>query len=257
MAAGPPLNSQPRVVQVGGGKLSIFRERKELYAAAADLFFGVVRDSVARHGRCTVALSGGSTPKALYALIADRIPGSVGLRSIQWNQVHFFFGDERCVPPDHPNSNYGMVRASLLKNGLIPERNLHRVRGEKAPAEAAEEYERELREHFSGAPTFDLIFLGMGPDGHTASLFPDTLALNEKQRWVVANRVPKLNANRITFTYPLLNGARRVIFLIAGEDKQQALKSVLIDHQLPASRVRPAGELRWYVDAAAAALLPT
>jgi 6-phosphogluconolactonase len=191
----------------------------------------------------------------LYALIAERVQNDAELRSIDWQKVHFFFGDERCVPPDHADSNYRMVRASLLKNGVIPESSVHRVLAEKPPAEAAEEYERELREHFGRKPKFDLVFLGMGPDGHTASLFPDTAALNERERFVVANHVPKFNADRITFTYPVLNAANNVLFLVAGEDKQQALKSVLVDHRLPASKVQPAGELMWYADIEAAALL--
>jgi 6-phosphogluconolactonase len=246
----------PRTLQFGQAKVTIFASKEDLYDPAAELFFRVVRECLAKSRRCDIALSGGSTPRALYALIADRVQKSDELRSIDWQKVHFFFGDERCVPPGHPDSNYGMVRASLLKNGAIPESSVHRVQAEKPPTEAADEYERQLRARFSGDPKFDLIFLGMGPDGHTASLFPETAALNERQRLVVANYVPKFNADRITFTYPVLNVAKNVLFLVAGEDKQQSLKSVLVDHQLPASRVQPKGELLWYVDAAAAALLP-
>jgi 6-phosphogluconolactonase len=243
-------------MQFGQAKVSIFVVKEQLCYAAADLLFRVVREKLAARGICNIALSGGSTPKALYALIADRVQNSSDLRSIDWDKLHFFFGDERSVPPDHADSNYGMVRASLLKNGAIPESTVHRVHAERSPAEAADEYERELREHFNGNPKFDLIFLGMGPDGHTASLFPDTAALTETQRFVVANYVPKFNADRITLTYSVLNAAQNVLFLVAGEDKQHALKSVLVDHQLPASKVQPAGELMWYADSAAAALLP-
>jgi 6-phosphogluconolactonase len=245
-----------RSAQFGKAKVAIFADKQALYDAGADVFFRVVRHSLTTTGICNIALSGGSTPKALFALIADRVQNSPDLRSIDWDKLHFFFGDERSVPPDHADSNYGMVRASLLKNGAIPESTVHRVHAERSPAEAADEYERELREHFNGDPKFDLIFLGMGPDGHTASLFPDTPALNETERFVVANHVPKFNADRITVTYLVLNAAQNVLFLVAGEDKQHALKSVLVDHQLPASKVQPAGELMWYADAAAAALLP-
>ncbi len=217
---------------------------------ATDRFVALARSAIAAQGRFTVALSGGSTPRALYEQLVTQ--------PIEWRHVHIFWGDERCVPPDHPDSNYGMAQRTLLSHIDIPAPNVHRLKGELDPAQAAQQYEAELRAILGTAPRFDLILLGMGTEGHTASLFPGTPALHEQRRWVVAQYVDKLQANRLTLTPPVINQAANVIFLIAGSDKAVALQSVWHgphdpDH-LPAQIVMPTtGRVIWLVDQAAAA----
>jgi 6-phosphogluconolactonase len=216
--------------------------------------------AVAARGRFAIALSGGSTPRALYALLAD--PAAPFRQRLPWASTHVFFGDERCVPPDHPDSNYGMARAALLAHVPIPPRQVHRMRGELPESEtAALEYEAELAEAFSlhegELPRLDLVLLGLGPDGHTASLFPGTAALEERSRLVVANYVAKLGAYRLTLTYPVLDAARAVLFLVSGAEKAERVADVLErGADLPAARVRPSdGALLWFLDAPAAAQL--
>lgn len=217
---------------------------------ATDRFVALARSALTAQGRFTVALSGGSTPKLLYEQLATQ--------PIEWEHVHVFWGDERCVPPDHPDSNYGMAQRALLAHINIPAQNVHRLRGELDPAQAAQQYEDELRAIFGTLPRFDLILLGLGADAHTASLFPGTPALHEQRRWVIAQYVDKLQAQRLTLTPPIINQAANVIFLIAGSDKAAALRSVWHgspdpDH-FPAQIVRPAtGHLSWLVDRAAIA----
>src|SRR5262245_54236771 len=193
--------------------------------AGAALFIATGNDAIDARGVFRVALAGGSTPRDVYArLVADEYRPR-----LRWSSVAFFFGDERHVPPDHPDSNFGMARAALLDPlGITPD-HVWRMKGEYAdPSTAADEYERGLREVFgSGVPRFDLVLLGMGPDGHTASLFPGTDALKEETRWVTANRVDALNTSRITLTRPVLNNAADVIFMIKGADKAAALHAVL------------------------------
>lgn len=217
------------------------------------------RRAVAARGRFAVALSGGSTPRALFQRLAepprrDEIP---------WARVEVFWADERCVPPDHPDSNYGMARAALLDPIGVPAERVHRVPGEAPdPAAAAAACEAEIARALGGTPggpppVLDLVLLGMGADGHTASLFPGTAALAERRRWVMANFVPRLAAHRITLTYPILNRAAHVLFLVAGADKAEVLREALEGppepERLPAQGVRPdAGELVWLVDRAAA-----
>lgn len=238
---------------IGSAEVAIFPMPTQLFEAAADEFFRVVYDCMRRGGICRIALSGGSTPKSLYSLIADRVDKGLA-PGIDWSRVHLFFGDERCVPPDHPDSNYRMVKQSLLAHGLTV--NVRRVLGELKPEEAAAQYEEQMREDFgNGMPKFDLIILGMGPDGHTASLFPGSAALNDRSRWVAANYVEKFKSWRITFTYQVLNGANDVLFLVAGTDKAEALAQVLKGADLPAAKVKPTGKLQWYIDTAAASKL--
>jgi 6-phosphogluconolactonase len=170
--------------------------------------------------------------------------------------VHFFFGDERCVPPDHPDSNYRMVRETLLSRGTFPESNIHRIQAELEAEAAAKQYEQELRNHFGGMPAFDLSWLGMGPDGHTASLFPGSPAVSEKNRLVVANPVSKLGATRITLTFPVFNAAYMVQFLVTGSDKAAMLKKIFIDGEdFPAAEIHPTEWLEWLLDVTAAAAL--
>ncbi len=234
-----------------------------LARAAAEAFTAAALESVAARGRFTVALSGGSTPRALYRLLAD--PGESFRARVPWERVHVFFGDERPVPPDHPDSNYRMAREALL--GHVPAASVHRLRGE-APvaAAAAAEYQAELARFFAvpeeGAPpALDLVLLGLGADGHTASLFPGSDALGERRRWVTAPFVRRLGSHRLTLTLPVLDRAREALFLVAGADKAEAVARVLApvagEPVPPAALVRPeAGPPRWIVDVAAAARLP-
>lgn len=223
---------------------------------AAARFARLAQQTVAERGQFAVALSGGSTPRELYALLS----ASPYHEQVPWPGVHLFWGDERCVPPDDPQSNYRLVRETLLEHVPFPAANVHRIRAELSPDVATEAYARELRRFFAadeGTPRFDLVLLGMGPDGHTASLFPGTAGLEETGRAVVANWVPQQGVWRITLTYPTLNAARRVIFLVTGAAKAEPLRDVLhpSPHRpaLPVQRVRPTeGTLTWLVDKAAA-----
>jgi 6-phosphogluconolactonase len=212
-------------------------------------------EAVAARGRCALALAGGNTPRRAYELLAEP-----PLRdAVPWDALHLFWGDERCVPPDHPDSNYRMAREALIDRAPIPAANVHRVRTEEGSAAAvAAYYERELRTFFAleveDVPRFDLILLGMGPDGHTASLFPGSPALDETRRLVVPNSIDYMPHERVTFTFPVLNAARVIAFLITGRDKAENLARALNgDPAVPAGRIRLTdGEVRWYLDRAAA-----
>ena len=241
--------------------IEVLASAADLFHAAAEEFVRAARAAIGAQGRFTVALSGGSTPKALYSLLATNYAG------FAWNRIFLFFGDERHVPPTDPESNYRMVNESLLTKIAIPAENVFRVPAENPDAAAAaSEYEAQLRRFFelkselkSGEfPRFDLILLGLGPDGHTASLFPDSAALTEESRLVVANWVAKFNAHRITFTFPVLNRAAEVMFLASGADKADMVRQVLEGKStppLPSQRVRPSdGKLLWMLDEAAAKL---
>jgi len=230
--------------------------------AAAGEFVRLARKLHAKGRALRVALSGGSTPRRTYELLAEAPFRDM----VDWKRVHFFWSDERCVPPDHPDSNYRMALEALLSRVAIVPARVHRIEAERADADAAaREYQRGIAGVFGARdegspPAFDLIFLGLGPDGHTASLFPGTAALHEVERWVVANFVPKLAARRMTFTYPLLNRASHVVFLAAGAEKSAILAEVLEGpedrERLPAQGIRPAvGTLSWIVDTAATAKL--
>jgi 6-phosphogluconolactonase len=199
-----------------------------------------------------VALSGGSTPRALH----ERLAAKPYRTRIAWDRIRFFFGDERCVPPDHDRSNFRMARETLFDPLRIPSDHVFRMRGEADPAAAAAEYARTLASQFARSrsrPRFDLVFLGLGPDGHTASLFPGTKALGERVRLVVANYVPKFREWRLTSTYRLLNAARRVVFLAAGEEKREPVNRIVKREpgwrMLPASGIHPqSGTLLWLLD---------
>jgi 6-phosphogluconolactonase len=236
-----------------------------IFPTPADLFEGAAQDfvqqaiaAVQARGRFTVALSGGSTPKGLFQVLSTKDHDV-----LPWSQMFFFWGDERHVPPDDPESNFRMARETLLSKVPVPPANVFRVSAEDPDADkAAASYESTLQKFFSlqpgQFPQFDLILLGMGPDGHTASLFPKTKALHETKRLVVANWVEKFNTYRITFTRPVLNAARSVEFLVAGADKAPALHQVLEGNQsaeeYPSKLINPVdGKLIWMVDRAAAA----
>ncbi len=236
--------------------VKVLQDSFALYGAAAEEFIGCASKSIAGHGRFCVALSGGSTPRGVYSLLAERPAG------LQWNNIFVFFGDERHVPPDHPDSNFRMAQEALLSKVPIPAANVFRIRAELDATQAAQEYEDQLRSFFTlkpgESPRFDLIMLGLGDDGHTASLFPGSAALSETSRLVVANWVEKFQQYRITLTYPVINHAAEVMFLVSGAGKAQILKDVLSGEgeKYPAQRVRPKnGVLLWLADQDSARLL--
>ena len=242
----------------------VFDTPEQLAVAAAERFVECARESGDELNRFSVALAGGKTPKRVYELLAtERFKNR-----IEWSRVHVFFGDERAVPPDHPDSNYAMVWESLISNVPIPAKNVRRIIGEGNAHENARLYENQLQTFFAGAtwPRFDLVFLGMGQDGHTASLFPGSEALNEKSKWVVAIRtdgLKQVKQERVTLTLPVFNHAARVIFLVTGQEKAQVLAEVLSlkdrrdgSDLLPAQAIHPVdGTLEWLVDKAAASFL--
>ncbi len=241
--------------------IRIFPTLEEASWAAATRFEDLARLADLAKRVFSAALSGGSTPRLLY-----RILGSPVLASrIHWENIHLFQADERCVMPDHPESNYRMIRQELLDNAQIPEENFHRIPAElqdreKACWEFADELARVLKPKHDEWPRLDLIFLGMGSDGHTASLFPGTTALSEHVLWVCPNYIEKYNKHRITMTFPVLKAAAEVIFLVSGGEKAEVLRKVLEGPpgQLPAQRVQPLnGRLSWFVDEPAARLLST
>lgn len=242
--------------------VQILDDLKAVARVAADQFVAECQRAINARGAFTVALSGGSTPKALHAVLVERSTKQPKL--IDWSRVEVFFGDERHVPPDHPDSNFRMANETLLSKVPIPKQNIHRIHCENPEAaQAAAEYDAELASSFRSRagqfPSFDLILLGMGPDGHTASLFPQTEALREFEKRVVANWVPKFNAWRVTFTRPTINHAASVLLMVAGEDKAASLAEAMGDGApdlYPVKYVKPVnGKLIWMIDRAAAKLI--
>jgi 6-phosphogluconolactonase len=236
----------------------LFDDAEAVARAVAARFVELAEDCVHTSGRFSVALSGGSTPRRIYELLA----GEEFASRVEWSKVHVFFGDERCVPPDDAESNYRMAQESLLSRVDVPAENVHRMIGEGDAAANARLYEDELRKFFGGddLPRFDLIMLGMGDDGHTASLFPHSPALEDAGAWVVANFVEKFGAYRLTLTAPVINHAAHVWFVVAGAVKAERLREVIKGERdpqrLPAQSIRPVdGSLDWYVDHAAASKL--
>jgi 6-phosphogluconolactonase len=231
--------------------VTMYPDLPSLTRAAADLIASRARDAVSKSGRFTIALSGGSTPRPIYELLAkpplrDQVP---------WSLVHIFWGDERWVPHDDARSNYGAAKKSLLEHVPIPSTNVHPVQYLATPEQSAAAYDADLRRFFGRDPRFDLILLGMGADGHTASLFPTSPALNEQTKWAVAGPGP--DVPRVTLTLPTLNEAATVAFLVAGADKAPSVRTVLNptpgEPTLPAQLIRPTrGELLWLLDQPAA-----
>ncbi len=233
--------------------VSVYETPQELAEAAARDFAEKAEEAISSRGRFTVALAGGSTPKAAYETLARDYA-----ENVDWRNIYIFLGDERTVPPGHDDSNYRMANEALLK--YVPVGSVHRMRGELDPEEAAASYEEELRNFFGEEPPrFDLIQLGIGPDGHTASLFPRTKALDITNRLVVENPVEKLETIRITLTVPTINAARSVVFLVAGEGKAEALAEILDGdadpRDYPSKLIQPEGGPTWMLDRAAAGLL--
>jgi 6-phosphogluconolactonase len=230
------MNAEPRVIRT-----------KNFVADAAAFILEQAHKAIAERNEFRIALSGGNTPASVYARVA------AGAHDFPWDRTRFTFGDERCVPPDDPQSNFRMARENLFVPGAVPEKSIMRMRGEIDPQSAAQEYEDQLNAIATarGEPVYqhDLILLGLGDDGHTASLFPGTAALEEMTRSVVANFVPKLNAWRLTFTFPLINHARQILFLVGASKNPELIERVLAgDSQFPAARVNPiAGEVTWII----------
>jgi 6-phosphogluconolactonase len=247
-----------------GGTVRILPDGTTMAKEAAEELVRTAENAVKQHGRFTIALAGGSTPKALYHLLVE----DPALRNrVPWDKMGVFFGDERHVGPGHPDSNFQMATDALLSKAPLKPEQVKRIKGEYADTEqAAREYEAEIRNYFQlrvgEFPRFDLILLGMGNEGHTLSLFPGTKALHETERVVTNNWVGKLFTERITLTAPAANHAANIMFLVTGSDKALALKAVLEGpyepEQLPAQMIRPAnGNLLWLVDTAAGAMLST
>ena len=248
--------------EVGEREIVVVADPEALAREAVARVARAAEAAVVRAGRFTIALAGGSTPKRLYELLATapyapRLP---------WERTHVFWGDERAVAPDHPDSNFGMARAALLSRVPVPGGQIHRMAAERNDRDAAaQEYETAIAQTFGASlggnpPAFDLVLLGMGADGHTASLFPHTEALRETRRWVVRNSVPKLKADRLTMTAPLLNWSSSVLFLVVGADKATTLKEVLEGkpdpERLPSQLIRPLmGQVAWLLDEPAASRL--
>jgi len=259
------------MLQKSNSQVRVYGDPDELAVKAARLFARLADQYVIGRGRFTVALSGGSTPKAMFSVLA----AEPFLETVPWASIYFFWGDERCVAPDHPESNYRMTREALLSRVPVPPANIFRIPAELAdPRQAADEYTATVTRFFltgagagptgtsplSTLPRFDLVFLGMGPDGHTASLFPHTTALQAGEQIAVANYVEKFKAHRITLTAATINNARNVTFLAGGEDKAETLRTVLEGgyqpELYPSQLIRPRdGTLLWMVDEAAARLL--
>ena len=239
------------VLAAPSAETKILADAGAVSLAAAREFSRLARESVSAKGEFTVALAGGSTPRGAYQILAK------DGQELPWEKIQVFFGDERAVPPDHADSNYGMARDALLSHVPIPARNVHRMKGEVEAAAAAEQYEGVVRRHFGlgngEIPRFDLIMLGMGDDGHTASLFPGSQALDETARLVVANWVEKFQQHRLTFTFPVLNNAAEVMFLIAGPSKAKVIGEILRQSapagRYPVQSVKPtAGRVLWLLD---------
>ncbi len=235
-------------------QIKVAPDAAHVASTAADQILVAAQHSVRQHDHFSIALAGGHTPEALYNLLSR----SPYREQIDWTKVEVFFGDERCVPPDSAESNFGMAQRALLSKVPIPGDNIYRMRGEIAPEEAAKEYGMMLKEKF-GERGLDLVLLGMGDDGHTASLFPHTEALKEREHRCVANFVPKLKSWRLTLSAPFLNRSEQVIVLVAGEEKAARVKEVLEGahdpERLPIQLIEPAsGTMLWVLDAGAAGM---
>jgi 6-phosphogluconolactonase len=238
--------------------VKVYPDKDSLVAGTAEWILSACAEAIASHGSCSIALSGGSTPRSLFRLLAS----DDWRKRFDWSRIRIFQVDERTVPLDHPDNNFGMIERELLHGIQIPENNVHRVHTELGAQAAAEEYETQLRKSFPapGIPRFDVLLLGMGEDGHTASLFPGTEALHETNRLVLGYMVQKLNASRITLTFPVINNARKILFLVAGQNKAATLREIFQGEgpelRYPAAMVAPLdGLLYWHLDAEAASLI--
>ena len=235
------------------GTISIYADTESLSRAVADLFIEIANLAVNNKGCFSVALAGGSTPQKSYQLLASKDRAD----RVDWSKVHIFWGDERCVPPNDSDSNYHMAGETFINKLPIPTPHIYRIEGERIPSDAARYYQNRLREFFVGKPQFDLILLGMGEDGHTASLFPGTKALQNTKDWVSANYVEKLSTWRITLTPHVINQAGNITFIVSGKSKAKTLSEVLQGEyqpdRYPSQLIKPTqGILNWYIDKLAA-----
>jgi 6-phosphogluconolactonase len=250
------------MLQTQRGQVRIAADQKALFDQAAELIVRTAREAIARNGRFSLVLTGGSTPKGLYELLASR----EWRDRIDWKKTHLFWGDERFVPATDSQSNYGMAKRALLDYLTLPAANIHRIVTENTTPEAcANSYAREIENYFEMAPgvfpSFDFILNGLGSNRHTLSLFPGRPTVHESSRLVVSDYIPEVSMDRITMIAPLVNAGRMVVFLVSGKDKAEALQDVLfgaidIDRK-PAQAIKPnSGELIWLVDKEAASRLP-
>jgi len=238
-------------------RVRVFQDLEALSRAAAELFTTIAKRCVAARGRFTVALSGGATPRRLYTLL-----GSTPYReNVEWKRAHVFWADERCVPGDHPESNFKLAVDAFLSSVSMPKENIHRIKGEEGPGRAAQDYEQEMRSFFGPAlfPVFDLIILGAGEDGHAASLFPGSASLHERTRLALPVYLEPPKLNRVTLTLPVLNHAAEVLFLASGRAKAGVVHAIIKNGnpmRYPAGLVQPVrGSITWFIDRQAAGLL--
>jgi 6-phosphogluconolactonase len=239
-------------------KVIITNNLSQFARKGADIFTTTAKDCVAKNGRFVVAISGGSTPRSIHRLFVDEPYCS----EIPWGKTHIFWVDDRCVPENNQASNYGGAKKDFLDRVSIPTEQIHHMPGEAPPEDGALRYQEELTKFFQpegeGFPVFDLIFLGIGEDGHTASLFPGQRALEERERFVVAVKGGDPNVSRLTMTYPVLNRGTLIVFIVSGKKKASILKAVLEEDQarFPAQKIQPLnGTLVWLLDQEAASLL--
>lgn len=239
---------------MSGREVRVFDTAEGLAEGATAIVADICNDAVNTRGRCMLAISGGSTPLPMFRLLAS----DAYAHRLDWQHIHIFWADERCVPPEHPDSNFGAAFAAFLGKVPIPPDNIHGIKGELSPGETAKKYEEELRSAFGtdGVPVFDLILLGMGADGHTASLFPGTPVLDERNAIAAYVYLDWLDSYRVTLTLPVINSAMNVAFLVSGAGKAPALRAVLSggpDERYPASLVDPANDrVVWLLDKSAA-----
>ena len=237
-------------------EIKVFPDAEKLARGVAEFFIGTGNEAISNRGLFTVALAGGSTPIVSFETLSEE----PFISRIDWAKVHVFWGDERCVPPTDKECNFLMASQFLLDNTPIPGINIYRMEGELDPEQAAKRYKKKLEEFFGTEPQFDLILLGMGDDGHTASLFPGTAAVFDDKNWVVANYVQKKDAWRLTLTPKIINQSRNIAFVVSGESKSKVLKNVLEGkyqpETLPSQIIQPVdGNLFWYIDEPAGRLL--
>lgn len=243
------------VIEKGSSRVEVLSDSEALSHKAAETFVNGSKKSVAERGRFAAAISGGSTPTRLYTLL-----GTSAYRDrVDWQHVHLFWVDERCVPKEHEKSNFRIAFDALLSRAPVPDGNIHRIKGEEVPEKAARDYERVMRRFFgiSWMPMFDLVILGVGKDGHTASLFPGSKSLEETARLAVPVYLDEPDLNRVTLTLPVLNHAFQIVFLVTGRSKADILSAILEDEEkkkrFPAGLVRPVeGSLTWLIDRDAA-----
>ncbi len=240
-----------------GKKINAYPNKDKLVTATTERVINEIGQAIQERGLCNMALAGGNTPREIYSMLAE----SNYRDRVDWDRLHLFWGDERMVSPEHEDSNFRMVKETLLDHVRIPDGNVHRIRGEIAPEQAAHEYAELLHDYFKeDLPCFDLILLGLGEDGHTASLFPGTDAVEECERYTVAVFVSRLDTWRVTLTLPVLNAAREVFFLVSGRSKSDIVQRIISIKQpakeFPASMVNPEnGTLHWMLDSEAMVLI--